>query len=85
MGRVRGHRPRCLVYLEPPIPVGLLVGVGLSCVRYPVLGFSQSEELSFVPCPNHVGSSDALGEFANGYDRVESGSVVRDGVGIALL
>ena len=71
--------------LEPPSPVGLLVGVGLSCVRYPILGFSQPEGLSFVPCPDRSGSSDALGEFANGYDRVESGSIVHDGVGIALL
>ena len=70
--------------LEPPSPVGLLVGVGLSHVRYPVLGFSQPEGLSFVPCSDRSGSSDALGELANGYDRVESGSVVHDGVGIAL-
>ena len=71
--------------LEPLIPVGLLVGVDLSCVRYPILGFSQPEGLSFVPCPDRSGSSDALGEFANGYDKVESGFVVHDGVGIALL
>ena len=57
----------------------------MSCVRYTVLGFSQPEEVSFVACPDRSGSSDALGEFANGYDRVESGFVVRDGVGIALL
>ena len=71
--------------LEPPSPVGLLVGVGLSCVRYPVLSFSQPEGLSFVACPDRSGSSDAPGEFANRYDQVESGSVVHDGVGIALL
>ena len=57
----------------------------MSCVRYPILGSSQSEGLSFVACPDRSGSSDALGDFANGYDRVESRSVVRDGVGIALL
>ena len=57
----------------------------MSIVRYPVLGFSQSKGLSFAPCPDRSGSSDALGEFANGYDRVESGSVVHDGLGIALL
>ena len=85
MGQVRGCRPWCLVCLEPPSPVGLLVGVGLSCVRYPILGFSQPEGLSFVPCLDRSGLSDALGEFANGYDRVESGSVVCDGVFIALL
>ena len=62
-----------------------LVGVGLSCVRYPILGFSQQEGLSFVTCLDRSGSSDALGELANGYDRVKSRSVVRDGVGIALL
>ena len=74
-----------LVCIEPLSRVGLLVGIGLSCVCYPAFGFSQPEGLSFVPCPDHSGSSDALGEFANRYDRVESGSVVRDGVGIALL
>ena len=68
-----------------PKPCRALVGVGLSFVRYPVLGFSQPEGLSFVTCLDHSGSSDVLDELANGYDRVESGSVVRDGVGIALL
>ena len=62
-----------------------LVGVGLSFVRYPVLGFSQPEGLSFVACLDRSGSSDALGELANGYDRVESGSIVRDWIGIALF
>ena len=57
----------------------------MSIVRYPILGSSQPEGLGFVACPDRSGSSDALGEFANGYDRVESGSVVRDGVSIALL
>ena len=85
MGRVRGRRPNFLVCLEPPSPVGLLVGVGLSCVRYTILGFSQPKGLSFVPCPDRSGSSDALGEFANGYDRAKSESVIHDGVGIALL
>ena len=62
-----------------------LVGVGLSYVCYPILGFSQPEGLSFVACLDRSGSSDALGELTNGYDRVESGSVVHDGVSIALL
>ena len=62
-----------------------LVGVGLSFVRYLVLGFSQLEGLSFVACLDRSGLSDTLGELANEYDRVESGSIVRDGVGIALL
>ena len=66
-------------------PCGALVGVGLSCVRYPILGSSQPEGLSFVACPDRSCSSDALGEFANGYDRVESGFVICDGAGIALL
>ena len=70
---------------EPLSPVVPLAGVGLSFVRYPILGFSQPEELSFVACLGRSGSSDALGELANGYDRVESGSIVHDGVGIALL
>ena len=47
--------------------------------------FLELEGLSFVLCPDRSGSSDALGEFANGYDRAESGSVIRDGVGISLL
>ena len=54
-------------------------------MRYLILGSSQLEGLSFVACPDRSGSNDALGEFANGYDRMESGSVVRDRVGIALL
>ena len=70
--------------LSPRAPLGL-VGSVYSYVRYPVLGFSQPEGLSFVACLDHSGSSDALGELANGYDRVESGSIVHDGVGIALL
>ena len=57
----------------------------MSCVRYPVLSFSQLEGLSFVACLDCSGLSDTLGELANGYDRVEFGFVVRDGVGIALL
>ena len=70
--------------LSPRAPLGL-VGVGLSCVRYPILGFSQPKGLSFVACLDCSSLSDALGELANGYDQVESGSVVRDEVGIALL
>ena len=57
----------------------------MSYVCYPILGSSQPEVLSFVACPDHSGSSDVLGELANGYDRVESGSVVHDGVDIDLL
>ena len=57
----------------------------MSGVHYPILGSSQPEGLSFVACPDRSGSSDMLGEFANGYDRAESGSVVHDGVSIALL
>ena len=62
-----------------------LVGVGLSFVRCPVLGFSEPEGLSFVACLNRSGLSDTLGELTNGYDRVESGSGIHDRVGIALL
>ena len=50
----------------------------MSFVRYPVLSFSQPKGLSFVACLDLSGSSDALGEFANGF-------IVHDGVGIALL
>ena len=68
-----------------PEPHWALVGVGLSCVRYPILGSLQLVGLSFIACPDRSGSSDALGEFTNGYDRVESSSAVHDGVGLALL
>ena len=61
------------------------MGVDVSIMRYPILGSSQLEGLSFVDCPDRSGSSDTLGEFANRYDRVESGSIVHDGVSIALL
>ena len=54
-------------------------------MRYPILGSSKLEGLSFVACPDRLGSSDVLGEFANRYDPVESRSVVHDGVDIALL
>ena len=70
--------------LSPRAPLGF-GGVGLSYVRYPVLGFSQPEGLSFVACLERLSSSDVLGELANGYDQVEPRSVVHDGVGIALL
>ena len=74
----------CVGVLSPRVPLSL-VGVDLSFVRYPVLSFSQPEGLSFVACLDRSGSSDAFSELANGYNRVESGSVIRDGVGIALL
>ena len=70
--------------LSPRAPLGL-VGVDLRLVRYLVLGFSQLKGLSFVACLDCSGSSDALGELANGYDRVKSRSIIRDGVGIALM
>ena len=57
-----------ILCLEPPEPCWALVGVDVSCVRYPVLGSSQPEGLSFVTCLDRSGSSDALGELANGYD-----------------
>ena len=73
------------VYLEPSSPIEPFVGVSVSIVRYPILSSSQPKGLSFVACPDRSGSSDALDEFANRCDRAESRSVVRDGVGIALL
>ena len=76
--------PGVLGVLSPRAPLGL-VGVGLSFVHYPVLGFSQPEGLSFVTCLDRSGSSDVLSELANGYDRVESGSIIHDVVGIALF
>ena len=60
MGRDRGRRPRLFVSSAPE-PSWALVGVGVSYVRYPILGSSQPEGLSFVACPDHSGSSDALG------------------------
>ena len=53
--RVRGLRP-WRFYLEPPSPIGPFVGVDVSIVRYPILGSSQPEGLSFVACPDHSGS-----------------------------
>ena len=86
LASVQPAQPRQLVLgiLSPRAPLGL-VGVGLSFVRYPILGFSQPEGLSFVASLDRSGSSDALGELINGYDRVESESIIHDGVGIALL
>ena len=84
MGRVRGSRPRRFGCLEPPSPVGLGRG-RFEFSALPRPRFLTTEGLSFVACLDRSGSSDALGEFANGYDRAKSRSVVRDGVGIALL
>ena len=79
-----GLQTQAFGVLSPRAPLGL-VGVGLSFMCYPVLGFSQLEGLSFVACLDHLSLSDVLGELANGYDRVESRSIIRDRVGIALL
>ena len=43
-------------YLEPPSPIGPFVGVDVSIVRYPILGSSQPEGLSFIACPDRSGS-----------------------------
>ena len=53
--RVRGLRP-WRFYLEPPSPIGPFVGVDVIIVRYPILGSSQPEGLSFVACPDRSGS-----------------------------
>ena len=62
--------------MSPRAPLGL-VWASLSFVRYLVLGFSQLEGLSFATCLDRSGSSDPLGEVANGYDRVKSESVAQ--------
>ena len=43
-------------YLEPSSPIGPFVGVDVSIVRYPILGSSQPEGLSFIACPDRSGS-----------------------------
>ena len=43
-------------YLEPPSPIGPFMGVDVSIVRYPILGSSQPEGLSFVACLDRSGS-----------------------------
>ena len=48
--------PSLAFYLEPPSPIGPFVGVDVSIVRYPILGSSQPEGLSFVACPDRLGS-----------------------------
>ena len=48
--------PSLAFYLEPPSPIGPFVGVDVSIVRYPILGSSQPEGLSFVACPDRSGS-----------------------------
>ena len=54
VGAARAAEADSFRCLEPLSPVGL-VGVGLSCVHYPILGFSQPEGLSFVACPDRSG------------------------------
>ena len=62
IGRVKvvdlasSRSPSLVFYLEPPSPIGPFVGVDVSIVRYPILGSSQSEGLSFVACPDRSGS-----------------------------
>ena len=70
--------------LSPRAPLGFGRGRFELCAL-PRPQFLTTGGLSFVACPDRSGSSDALGEFANGYDLVESRSVIRDGVGIDLL
>ena len=48
--------PSLAFYLEPPSPIGPFMGVDVSIVRYPILGSSQPEGLSFVACPDRSGS-----------------------------
>ena len=64
--------------LEPPSPVGLGRGRFEFCAL-PRHQFLTTGGAEFCRLP------DALGELANGCDRVESRSIIRDGVGIALL
>ena len=48
--------PSLAFYLEPPSPIGPFVGVDVSIMRYPILGSSQSERLSFVAYSDRLGS-----------------------------
>ena len=82
-GASLGSQTQAFGVLSPQASLGFGRGRFELCAL-PVLSFSQLEGLSFIPSPIHSGSSDALSEFTNGYDRVESGSIVHDGVGIAL-
>ena len=52
--------PSLAFYLEPPSPIGPFVGVDVSIVRYPILGSSQPEGLSFVAYPDRSGSKTSL-------------------------
>ena len=81
------HRLEFRVAVPWHLNLRALSGVRGGCEHFCATpsGSSQPEGLSFVAFLDRSGSSDALGEFANGCDRVESGFVVRDGVGIALF
>ena len=52
--QVRGRYPWHLSCA--PEPCRAFVGVDVSCVRYPILGSSQPEGLSFIACPDRSGS-----------------------------
>ena len=84
MGRVQGRRPLRFGCLEPLSPIGLGRGRFEFCAL-PHPRFLTTGGAELCRLPDGSGLSDALGELANGYDRVKSGSVVRDGVSIALL
>ena len=70
--------------LSPCAPLGFGRGrFELCALPHPRFLTTGGAELCCLP--EGSGLSDVLGELANGYDRVESRSIVRDGVGIALL
>ena len=56
MDLASSRSPSLAFYLEPPSPIGPFVGVDVSIVRYPIPGSSQPEGLSFVACPDRLGS-----------------------------
>ena len=56
MDLASSRSPSLAFYLEPPSPIGPFVRVDVSIVRYPILGSSQPEGLSFVACPDRSGS-----------------------------
>ena len=70
-------------FLEPPRVAGSDRESARLCDHHPIHDFCNWRGAANVTCLN--GSSDVHGEVANRRVRVESRSIVHDGVGIALM
>ena len=78
-------RSLSLAFVLSPRALSALCGGRCELCALPHPRFLTTGGAEFRRLFRSLGLEDELDEFSNGCDRVESGSVVRDGVGIALL